>query len=111
MDRKEPVTVAWEEKKTDETRRIEAALRGKFPKTDAYRFNSGSIRVRVVDERFRGKSVEHREKMVLPLLQRLPENTQADVMILLTLAPEETESLNGRGLVNAEFENPSRPML
>ena len=47
----------WEEKKTEETRKIESLFRTEFPQTDAYRFNSASIRVRVIDDRFEGKSI------------------------------------------------------
>ena len=46
----------WEDKRTDETRMIEDELRKHFPKSDAYRFNSASIRVRIIDDSFHGKS-------------------------------------------------------
>ncbi len=101
----------WDEKTTEETRMIEEQFRKEFPLTDAYRYNSASIRIRVVDERFEGKSLDEREAMVAPLLDALPEETQADVMILLTLAPDEIRSFNGKALTNLEFENPSRSML
>ncbi|AGA27333.1 hypothetical protein Sinac_3052 [Singulisphaera acidiphila DSM 18658] len=65
----------WEEKRTDETRKIEALFHTNFPKTDAYRFNSASIRVRVIDERFEGKSIAEREALVLPLLKKVPKKT------------------------------------
>jgi hypothetical protein len=103
--------VPWENLRTDETRMIEDTLAKKFPNVSAYRFNSASIRVRVVDDRFEGKSIEEREAMVLPLIERLPEETQADIMILLTLAPSETRSYQEKALVNLEFENPSRSMF
>ena len=98
----------WEEKKTEETRKIESLFRTEFPHTDAYRFNSASIRVRVIDNRFEGKSIAEREAMVLPLLKKLPKETRDDVLLLLTLAPSEQEqrTSNSQTLMNLEFEQP-----
>ncbi len=96
----------WEEKKTEETREIESLFRPEFPKTDAYRFNSASIRVRVIDDRFEGKSIAEREAMVLPLLKNLPKKTRDDVLLLLTLAPSEQRTFNSQTLMNLEFEQP-----
>jgi hypothetical protein len=42
-------TKTWESKRTDETRRIEALLGSVFEQADAYRYNSASIRIRVID--------------------------------------------------------------
>jgi hypothetical protein len=102
-----------QEKKTPETDRIEEVLGRHFtqhppgyPPT-AYRYNSASIRVRVVDESFRGKSRSEREKMALPVVRTLPEETQEDVTILLLLAPEDLE----RSPMNLEFEAPSPSLL
>lgn len=96
----------WEEKKTSETRKIEDLLRHDFPRSDAYRFNSASIRVRVIDERFEGKTIAEREAMVMPLLNRLPEETREDILLLLTLAPSEQTELSSQTLMNREFEQP-----
>lgn len=96
----------WEGKKTEETRRIEALFRPEFPQTEAYRFNSASIRVRVIDDRFEGKSIAEREAMVLPLLKKLPKRTRDDVLLLLTLAPSEQRTFNSQTLMNREFEHP-----
>jgi len=106
MGGKEPVMPGWEEKKTDETRKVEALFRTVFPQTDAYRFNSASIRVRVIDERFEGKSIAEREAMVLPLFKKLPKKTRDDVLLLLTLAPSEQRTFNRQTLMNLEFEQP-----
>lgn len=89
--------------KTDETRRIESRLQGQFPRVDAYRYNTASIRIRVIDERFAGKSNPQREILVEPSLAKLPEETQADVTVLLLLAPDEVRD----SLANIEFENPT----
>ena len=70
-----------------------------FPETDAYRFNSASIRVRVIDDRFEGKSIAEREAMVLPLFKKLPKKTRDDVLLLLTLAPSEQRTFNSQTLM------------
>jgi hypothetical protein len=98
----------WEALRTEETRHVEDVLRERFPGTDAYRFNSASIRVRVIDSRFEGKSTEERDALVEPVLEQLPEATQADIINLLTLTPEEaTGPFNRRSVINLEFEDPS----
>jgi hypothetical protein len=48
-----------------------------------------------------------RERLVLPLIRQLPEDIQADITILLLLAPEEA----GKSLMNLEFENPTPSRL
>ena len=100
-------TPRWEAKRTDETRRVEEHLRREFPGADAYRFNSVSIRVRVIDPRFEGKSDEERDAMVEPLLHQLPPDTQADIMTLLTLSPNEAAHRPLKSLGNLVFEEPS----
>jgi septation ring formation regulator EzrA len=47
---------SWEEKRTEETRSVEELLRQHFERADSYRYNSASIRVRVVDSRFEAMS-------------------------------------------------------
>jgi hypothetical protein len=101
--------------RTDETRMVEDELRkAPFDQVDAYRYNSASIRVRVVDRRFEDLSPEQRDAMVEPHLERLPERTQADIVSLFTFAPLElqqpTKSLR-EYLKNVEFEDPSPSML
>jgi stress-induced morphogen len=92
---------------TEETTRIEEAIRSEFPDVEAYRYNSASIRVRVIDERFRDKSKAERERMVSSLLNQLPEETQSDITILLLLTPDETKE----SLMNLEFEHPTPSRL
>ena len=104
-------TSRWEMMRTDETRDIEKLLRKTFPRTDAYRYNSASIRVRIVDPKFEGKSNEERDSMVEPLLEEFPKEIQADFMNLLTLAPSELDTSSKKYLANAEFEDPSPSML
>jgi len=96
-----------EQKKTAETRQVEGLLKPHFAEVEAYRQNSASIRVRIIDSRFRGKSRTDREAMVLPLLEKLPEATQGDITVLLLLAPEERSS----SMMNVEFEDPVQSSL
>lgn len=99
-------TPSWESKRTDETRRIEKMFSERYPSTEAYRFNSASIRIRIVDKSFEGVPIDEREDKVWPLLDTLPERTRADVSLLLLLAPSELEGFNRHTLVNQEFEHP-----
>lgn len=101
----------WKKMRTDDSRVVEKILRKEFPKTDAYRYNSASIRVRVIDPRFEGKSMEERDAMVEPILEQLPEEIQADIMNLLTMSPSEAKKSSKRFLANEEFESPSPSVL
>lgn len=90
-------------KKTREIQRLEEALRARFPRSEAYRYNSASIRIRIIDERFRGISKADREEMVFPILETLPDKIQDDIMVLLLITEDELD----RSLMNLEFENPT----
>jgi len=107
-------TPPWEAKRTPETRKVEEHLRQHFQHADSYRYNSASIRIRVLDPKFEGKSREERDAMVEPYLDQLPEETQKDIVTLLTFAPSEIErtapTLRER-LLNTEFEDPSPSKL
>src|SRR6188474_1703591 len=84
--------LSWQAKRTDETRLVEDVLRkAGFNAVDAYRYNSASIRVRVIDPRFEGLPPEKRDAMVEPHLDQLPQRTQADIMNLFTFAPSELQ--------------------
>jgi len=110
-----PFTPPWDGKRTDETRQVEEVLRGAgFQQVDAYRYNSASIRVRVIDARFEGRSRADRDAMIEPHLKHLPERTQADIMNLYTFAPSELEQTPKTFkdfVLNAEFDDPSPSML
>jgi hypothetical protein len=97
----------WLALRTSETRKVEEVLRKVFPNTDAYRYNPASIRIRIVDPRFKGKSIQKRDALVEPHLKTLPEATQSDIMNLLTLYPNETEESTRAAFANLEFEDPS----
>jgi hypothetical protein len=107
-------TKAWESKRTDETRSIEALLRSAFDQADAYRYNSASIRVRVIDRRFEGMPREKRDAMVEEQIDKLPPETQRDIVTLFIFAPSELSPppKNFREfMLNTEFDDPSPSML
>jgi hypothetical protein len=107
-------TPRWESKRTAETRKVEDLLGKHFDRADSYRYNSASIRVRVIDSKFEGKSREDRDAKVEPYLAQLPPDTQKDIVTLFTFAPSELQqgSTNLRErLLNTEFEDPSPSML
>ena len=104
----------WEAKRTDETRMVENLLRQHFEQADAYRYNSASIRVRVIDSRFEKMSREQRDGMVEPVLDQLPPETQRDIVTLFTFAPSEltqTPKTFRELMQNTEFVDPSPSML
>ena len=69
---------------------------------DAYRQNSASIRVRVVDPDFEGIGRFARHDRIWNLLQELPENILSQITVLLPLTPEETKT----SFANMDFDNP-----
>jgi len=105
---------AWESMRTDETRMVEERLKPFLGQVDAYRYNSASIRVRVIDPRFEGMKREQRDALVETELDKLPPDTQRDIVTLFAFAPSElTQSPKTfrEFLQNTEFENPSPSML
>jgi hypothetical protein len=107
-------TASWETKRTPETRAIEELLRKSFDQADSYRYNSASVRIRVIDRRFDGMPREKRDGLVEELIDKLPPETQRDIVTLFTFAPSELS--NGpttfrEFMQNAEFDNPSPSML
>ena len=105
----------WEDKRTDESKMVEDKLRqAGFEKVDAYRYNSASLRVRVIDKQFESIAREERDKIVEPFIEKLPPSTQADIVTLVLLAPSEFERPGDtfrEFMLNTEFENPSPSML
>jgi hypothetical protein len=94
---------------TDETRAVEALLRTKFQQADAYRFNSASIRVRVVDALFQGMTPSQRHALLDPVLAQLPPTTENDILILLLFTPDELAGATRQAELNANFEK-SKPI-
>lgn len=101
----------WQSMRTSETQQIEEVLRREFPLTDAYRYNSASIRLRIIDERFKGLSDSKRDDLVEPLIETLSEEIQRDIITLMTFVPSELETSTRAQLMNIEFEEPSPTSL
>src|SRR5438874_9375043 len=100
----------WRPKRTAETKRIEKLLLKHFPDhapeypPAAYRYNSASIRVRVISDRFVGMDRGQRADIVYPILKEyLPEDTWLDIMMILLLTPDEV----GESSANFVFEHPT----
>jgi hypothetical protein len=85
---------------------VREVLAACFPTAEVYRCIFDSIRVRIIDPRFKGKNRIRREKLVLPLIHALPVDVQDQIIVLLLLAPGE----EGGSIMNFEFENPPRRM-
>jgi stress-induced morphogen len=101
----------WEKLRTNQSRQVEDLLRKYFDSVDAYRYNSASIRLRIIDSRFKGLSREERDDLVEPKLSLLDENTQADIMNLVLLYPDEIRDSFRAYISNEEFDHPSKSML
>ena len=111
MSTKNATAAEWEALRTDESREVEEFLRKHFEDADAYRYNSASLRVRIIDSRFRGLTHEQRDDLVEPLLDQLDLETQRDIMSLVLLYPGETDESFRASISNDEFEHPSQSML
>jgi hypothetical protein len=92
-------------KKTRETKNIESVLKEHFPDYPkkypplAYRFSPASIRVRLVHDSFQGKDLSDRDDIVLPVIRKLPQKTQADITMLLLFSPTEVNT----PIINLKF--------
>lgn len=104
-------TSEWEHLRTDESRHVEDVLCQHFEHADAYRYNSASLRVRVMDSKFKDLSREERDDLVEPVLSTLDEGTQADIMNIVLLYPDEVNDSFRAHINNEEFEHPSESML
>lgn len=104
---------AWKAKRTAESIEIEEALAPHFRHVDAYPYNSASIRVRVIDPRFKDRSHSQRDALVEKHLKVLPPALQRKILTLLAITPEEADpaNFNRYSLWNLEFEDPSRSRL
>ena len=90
----------------DDVKIVESVLHTHFPTAECYRYHSLALRVRIIDEKFRGMSKVARSEIVEPMLEQLPLEIQEDLFFVLLLAPEEVATSE----MNQEFENP-RPTL
>ncbi len=74
---------------------------------EAYRQNSVSVRIRVIDPDFQGKSRVQRDDEVWVYLNKLQEETVQEVSLLLLFTPDET----AKSWANMEFDNPTPSKL
>jgi stress-induced morphogen len=95
-----------EQKKTDESRLVESELGRQFAQVECYRYNDYSLRLRIIDEQFRGLSQVQRGELVDPWLHKLPESIQEDLVFVLLLSPDETTQPR-YATQNLEFTDPS----
>lgn len=71
-------------------------------KIEAYRQNSVSVRIRVLNPQFAGKTRAQREEEVWAVLNKLPEDPLAEISLLLLLTPEEAKN----SFASFEFDDP-----
>lgn len=69
---------------------------------EAYRHNSVSLRIRVLNPDFANKTNVQREDEIWAILVKLPEETVAEVNQLLLLTPEEAK----KSFASCEFDHP-----
>ena|SRR5436305_11252906 len=74
---------------------------------EAYRHGRYVVRIRVIDDRFRGLTKSERHRKVWPYLHDLPEDVLSDVSTLLLLTPDEKAG----SLASTEFDDPIPPRL
>ncbi len=65
-----------------------------------YRYSPVSVRARIIDTDFHGKSRSERHKIVWPLVYALDEDTLGELTMLLLITPDELET----SLANQDFE-------
>jgi len=73
--------------------------------TAVYRYNPASIRIRIVDAAFDGRSKGERHDHVWRYLRQLPEDVASQVSVVLCLVPGETS------LLDIEFRDPTRSYI
>jgi hypothetical protein len=99
-------STTWKQWRNAETRQVEQAFQTHgFKKVHAYRYNSASIRVRIIDPRFKGKNHTRRFDMAETVIAQLPDELRSEITFLALLTPEEARD----STMNEEFENPSPP--
>jgi hypothetical protein len=71
-------------------------------KIEAYRHNSVSVRIRIVNPEFENRTRSQREEEVWAVLDKLPEDAAAEISLLLLLTPEEAK----HSFASLEFDDP-----
>ncbi len=74
-----------------------------------YRYNSASIRIRIVADYFAGIDEIDRHDRVWPYLAALDDDVVEQITVVLILTPPEQAA--GRSLMNIEFDDRSPSML
>jgi stress-induced morphogen len=72
-----------------------------------YRFNSVSIRVRIIDPDFEGLTRTERDTLIWDILDTLSEDTRAEISLLLLVTPRESKT----SYMNLEFNEPRQSRL
>src|SRR4051794_33343240 len=71
-------------------------------KIDVYRQDPFSVRIRIVDPDFARQEKSERHRLVWSYLDRLPDEAQSDISMLLLLTPREKKM----SFANMEFDDP-----
>lgn len=74
---------------------------------EIYRQNVVSVRIRIIDPDFCGQSKSQRNHAVWDYLDRLPEEVQGDISMLVLLTPAERKS----SFASLEFDDPVESSL
>jgi hypothetical protein len=69
---------------------------------EAYRQNSVSVRIRILNPEFAGRTRAQREEEVWAVLNNLPEEAVAEISLLLLLTSEEAKN----SFASSEFDDP-----
>jgi hypothetical protein len=69
---------------------------------DLYRQNPVSVRARIVDPDFKGRGKPERSRLAWRYLEKLPDEVQSDISMVLLLTPDEKKL----SFANFEFEDP-----
>ena len=69
---------------------------------EVYRYNSVSVRIRIINPEFEGVRRAAREDEPWRFLNELPEEVVAEISLLLLFTPEEAK----QSFANMEFDNP-----
>jgi hypothetical protein len=76
-------------------------------KVEAYRYNSASIRIRIIDPDFKGLDRVEREEAVWPIIETLPGDDREQITVLLLITPKEKKT----SLMSLEFDSPTPSRL
>ena len=69
-------------------------------KIDVVRRNNAILRIRIIDQNFKGLNLVQRDNLLWTFLDNLPEDVFAQITMLLLLTPEEAQ----KSWVNLEFD-------